>query len=51
MNNNTDMTKLMNILSTMKKEDLEKSISQLEHMLGPNDKQNIINTLKKNMNK
>lgn len=50
-NNNVDMAKLMNMLSNMDKKDLEKGLQQLNSVLNSNDKQKIIDNLKKNMNK
>lgn len=50
-NNNIDMSKLMNALSNIDKKDLEKGLSQLNHILNSPDKEKIINQLKNNMNK
>lgn len=50
-NNNIDMSKLMNILSQMNKQDLEKGVSQLNNILSTNDGKNIVNQLKNSMNK
>lgn len=49
--NNIDMSKLINMLSSMDKKSLENGINQLNTILSSNDKQKIIDNLKNNMNK
>lgn len=51
MNNNMDISKLMNALSKMDKKDLEKGMQQLNNILNSNDKQKAIEQLKNNINK
>lgn len=49
--NNLDMAKLMAMLSTMDKQDLDKGLKQLSQVLNSKDKDKIIDALKSNMNK
>ena len=49
-NNNTDISKLMQMLSKMDKKDLQASMNQLSSILNSNDKAKIINQLKNTLN-
>lgn len=49
--NNMDMAKLMAMLSSMNKSDLDKGLKQLNQVLNSPDKDKIINNLKDNLNK
>lgn len=44
--NNTDMSKLLSMLSKMDKKDLEKGLAQAEKLLSTEDKNNLLNKLK-----
>lgn len=48
--NNVDMAKLMAMLSTMDKADLDKGLKQLNQVLNSKDKDKIIDNLKNNLN-
>lgn len=48
MNNNFDMTKLMNMLSKMDKKDIEAGIAKANQILNSKDGNKIINEIKKN---
>ena len=49
-NNNTYISKLMQMLSKMDKKDLQASMNQLSSILNSNDKAKIINQLKNTLN-
>lgn len=48
MNNNSNMQMLLNMLSKMDKNDLEKGLAQAKQILNSNDKNDIIDNLKNN---
>ncbi len=50
MNNNINVEKLMKTLSQMDKKDLEKGLSQLNQMLKSGNSQQVMDSLKNNMN-
>lgn len=49
MNNNFDMKKLLNLISKMDKKDLQASINKANEIMNSNDRDKIIDELKKNM--
>jgi len=49
--NNMNISQLMKMLSKMDKKELESGINQLNTILKSNDKDEILNSLKNNMNK
>ena len=49
-NNNVDVGSLMKMLAKMDKKDLANGMNQLNKILQSNDKDKILNDLKKNMN-
>ena len=51
MNNNIDMSKLLEALSKMDKRDLEAGIAKANQILKSTDKKDILNEIKKNNGK
>lgn len=49
--NNFDVKQLMNMLSKMDKKDLQNSIQKANEIMNSNNRDEIINELKKNLNK
>ena len=45
MNNNTDLSYLMNMISNMDQKQLSNSINQINQMLSPEDKKKLIQAL------